>query len=232
MARSVCERHLGLAAPEQELDRRRGRELRRAAEAAVAGVVHPAQPLHGLVEHARVHRLLRRLQRRCTGEPLGHAVAARSDLGRLPVPPLGHGQEDVAPAGHSVALLGREVGARVEGHLLGGQEHVERPAAAAGHRLAGLHVDRVEVRALLAVELHAHEALVHQRGGPRVLEGLALHHVAPVAGRVADREHDRHLRARPPRPAPPRPTGTSPRGCPCAGGGRARSLGRAGWPSL
>ena len=177
---------------------------------------------------ARVHRVARRLQRGGAGEPLGHAVAAGADLVRLLLPPVRHRLEHVAPAGHAVALLGREVGARVERHLLRGQEHVQRPAAAAGHRLAGLHVDRVQVRALLAVELHAHEALVHQRRrsrGPRRTRAPSR----GTSGRPSSRSRAGSApRARPPRPAPPRPRGTSPPGCPCAGGGRARSLGRGG----
>jgi hypothetical protein len=52
-------------------------------------------------------------------------------------------------------------------------------------------VDRVDVGALLAVDLDVDEALVHERRDDRVLEGLVLHHVAPVAGGVADREQDR-----------------------------------------
>ena len=66
-----------------------------------------------------------------------------------------------------------------------------------GQRDDGVHVDRVEVGPLLAVDLDVDEALVHQRRGGRVLERLVRHHVAPVAGRVADREQDRLvLRAR------------------------------------
>ena len=84
--------------------------------------------------------------------------------------------------------LGREVGAGVERDPLGGQERVERPAAVSRHGLAGLHADRVDVGPLLAIDLDAHEALVHQRGDVGVLEGLVGHHVAPVAGRVADRD--------------------------------------------
>ena len=53
------------------------------------------------------------------------------------------------------------------------------------------HVDRVDVRALLPVDLDADEPLVHERCRVRVLERLVLHHVAPVAGGVADREEDR-----------------------------------------
>jgi hypothetical protein len=62
----------------------------------------------------------------------------------------------------------------------------------AGHRLHRLHVDGVDVRALLAVDLHVHEVLVHVRRGLVVLERLVRHDVAPVAGGVADRQQHRH----------------------------------------
>ncbi len=134
------------------------------------------------------------------------------------------------PRGHAVARLGREVGAAVEGDLLRRQEHVQRPAAASGHALHRLHVERVDVGALLAVDLHAHELLVHHGGGGGVLEGLALHHVAPVAGRVADRDEHRHVALARPARTPPRPRGASRRGSPRAGAGTARSPARARWP--
>ena len=50
------------------------------------------------------------------------------------------------------------------------------------------HVDGVDVRAFLAVDLDAHEARVHECADVRVGERLAGHDVAPVAGRVADGE--------------------------------------------
>src|SRR5690606_10341136 len=46
-------------------------------------------------------------------------------------------------------------------------------------------------RALLAVDLDVDEQLVHQRRDLFVFEALMSHHMAPVAGRVADREKDR-----------------------------------------
>ena len=113
------------------------------------------------------------------------------DLRALLDPGVGDALEHLPPARHAVARLGREVRAGVERDGLGRQERVQRPAAVAGHRLHRVHVDRVDVRALLAVDLHAHEALVHERRRLGVLEGLALHHVAPVAGRVADRDQQR-----------------------------------------
>ena len=113
-----------------------------------------------------------------------HLVAAR-------LPRLGHGEQHLRERGQTVSRLGREVGAAEERLAFGRQEHGHRPAAAARQRDDRVHVDRVEVRALLAVDLDADEALVHHARRRRVLERLALHHVAPVAGRVADREQDR-----------------------------------------
>ena len=68
-----------------------------------------------------------------------------------------------------------------------------RPAAAPGQRLHGVHVDGVDVGSLLAVDLDAHERRVHRRRHVVVLERLVRHHVAPVTGRVADAEQDRHV---------------------------------------
>ena len=93
--------------------------------------------------------------------------------------------------GHAVPVLRREVGAAVERHAVRREEHGHRPAAAAGHGLHGLHVDLVDVGPLLAVDLDVDEEAVHERGDLVVLERLALHDVAPVAGRVADREQHR-----------------------------------------
>ena len=85
-----------------------------------------------------------------------------------------------------MAVLGRKIGPAVERHALGSEKHGHGPAAAARHRLHGLHVDLVDVGPLLTIHLDVHEELVHERGDLLVLEGLALHDVAPVARRVTD----------------------------------------------
>ena len=101
------------------------------------------------------------------------------------------GLEDAGEGGQAAAVVGREVGAGVERLAVGREEHRHRPAAMAGHRLHRAHVDGVDIRALFAVDLDVDEELVHERGDLLVLERLALHHVAPVAGGVADAEEDR-----------------------------------------
>ena len=46
---------------------------------------------------------------------------------------------------------------------------------------------------LLAVHLDRHEMVVHHRGDLGILERLPLHHVTPVAGRIADRYEQRTI---------------------------------------
>jgi hypothetical protein len=75
-----------------------------------------------------------------------------------------------------------------KGLARGGEEHAHRPAARAGEVLHGRHIDGVDVGPLLAVHLDADVVRVEVGGDLLVLERLALHDVAPVAGRVAHRE--------------------------------------------
>ena len=98
-------------------------------------------------------------------------------------------------AGMPARGCGREVGARVERPALGRREHRERPPEARRERGGRRHVRGVDLGVLLAVDLDRHEAGVELRGGRGVLERLARHHVAPVAGRVADRHHHGHVAA-------------------------------------
>ena len=83
------------------------------------------------------------------------------------------------------------VGSPIERLAARRQEDGHRPAAVPRQRLYRLHVEGVEVGALLAIDLDRHEQVVDQGGGRLVLERLVGHDVAPVAGRIADREEDR-----------------------------------------
>ena len=179
------------AAGHEQLQRRGGRELRRAAEPAALAVGGGEQALDRLLEHRRLGRLRGRLDRADRAEPRPGLAGPLADLVAFALEGVDHRFHDHPEAGHAAALVGREVGAAVEGDPVGVEEDGHRPAALAADRLHGLHVDRVDVGTLLAVDLDVDEVLVHVGGGLGVLEGLPLHHVAPVAGRVADREQNR-----------------------------------------
>ncbi len=177
--------------PQAELQGHGLGELRRAAEPSPARVERAPEPPEGRHED--------RLRERLRGGPepgrpldrLGDLRALLLCLGTAVGPHVRDGRQDRPEGGEAVAGLGRVVGAGVERFALRGQEGGEGPSASAGHRLDGVHVDRVQVGAFLPIDLDRDEVPVHQRGGLDVLEAFALHDVAPVTGRVADREQDR-----------------------------------------
>ena len=83
-----------------------------------------------------------------------------------------------------------EIGTAVERFTGRGEEHRHRPTAPARHRLYSVHVHGVDVGPLFAVDLHVHEPLVHGRSHLGVFEAFVRHHMAPVAGRIADAQQD------------------------------------------
>ena len=176
---------------EEELQRRRGRELGCPAESAPHGIERGAKRRHGAREKTRRQRLgraraLARLADR-VHEPAGllFEVATAVAIG------LRDRLEHLAEARHAMPRLWREVRAAPERTPIRGQEDGHRPTAVAGESDDRVHVEPVDVRPLLPVDFHRDEPLVHERRGLVVLEGLVLHDVAPVAGGVPDGEEDR-----------------------------------------
>ena len=85
----------------------------------------------------------------------------------------------------------RKVGPGEERLLVGRHHDRQRPAARAGQLLANGHEMLVEIGPFLAVDLDRDEVRVEEPGHRLVGEGLPFHHVAPVAGRIADGQEDR-----------------------------------------
>jgi hypothetical protein len=109
----------------------------------------------------------------------------------LVTPGRGHRAQQVAEGRAAIAGLRRVIGATVEGHAFRREEDGQGPATAlAGEHLVGLLVDLVQVGALFAVDLDVDEELVHLLRRGRVVKRLVGHHVAPVAGRIADRQQN------------------------------------------
>jgi hypothetical protein len=177
--------------PQEELDRHRLGKLRCGAPAAVMRVERTLDRGDRRFEQGRRrvaghggHPVLRRER---LDQPLPRTLYVRTLLAPRAVDAFEHLQE----RRHPVPRLIREVRSTVERLPIRRQEDRHRPAATAGHRLDRCHIDLVEVGPLFPVDLDRHEAAVEERRRRLVLEGLALHHVAPVAGRVADAEEDR-----------------------------------------
>src|SRR5579884_3664238 len=186
------------SAAEEELERRGGRELRRTPEAAPARVELGEERALRLGEQRRRERLAGGLRLRRPPQRGDEPLGLRGDV--LPPLPVGvrHRLQHLPEGGQPVARLRREVRAAEERLPLRGEEDGERPARLAGEGGDRLQVHGVDVRPLLPIDLDADEELVHQGGRRLVGERLPLHHVTPVARRVADRDEQRPvLRPRP-----------------------------------
>ena len=121
-----------------------------------------------------------------------HLLALGIDFGPPLAPDRGDPLKHLCEAGQSVSRRLGEISAAEKRRAVGSEEHCERPAAGLlGQHLVRRLVDLVEVGPLFAIDLDVDEVPVHERGGRIVLEALVRHHVAPVAGGVADRKQDR-----------------------------------------
>ena len=182
--------------PPDQVEDRRLRELGRAAEAAVDGIERLDQPPCGLLAHGRRERRTGGRPRE-TGERLLQRRRVAHDLVAVAGPDPADGVQHLRQAGPAIAGLRREIGAAPERLAGRSQEHGQRPAAVLAEQCQRVLIDLVEVRPLLAIDLDVDELVVHLGRDLRVLEALVGHHVAPVAGGVADRQQDRLvLRAR------------------------------------
>ena len=130
------------------------------------------------------------------GLPVRCAAARRwrgrpFELVALLAPGAGQLRQDLHEPRPSPPARRRKVGAAVERLQRRRQPHAHRPPAGPGGGLDEQHVDAVHVGPLFAVHLDRHEVLVEHLRHAGILEALVLHHVAPVAGRIPDREEDR-----------------------------------------
>ena len=165
---------------------RRGPGLRRGT-----GRRRPPQeaPRPGARAARRTVRRLPAGTRRCRSPGRRHWLRRRRGARSRPR----HGFKDLPERGPARHRPRRKVGAGVEGPAVGQQEDGHGPAALAADRLRGGHVDGVDVGALFPVHLDGDKVRVQVLRGGLVLEGFMGHDVAPVAGRVADRQEHRHV---------------------------------------
>src|SRR5262249_49474183 len=102
----------------------------------------------------------------------------------LPViaPGLGDSLEQSRKAGAPVTIFRRKVRSADERLELGREPHRHRPASTTRGGLHVSHIDTIDIGTLLAIDFDGYKILVQDLGDLVILEGLALHHVAPVAG--------------------------------------------------
>ena len=154
--------------------------------------------VHRAVERAgRGNHLLRIQKARSVGRRVHlsnrfhNPVSVAEQRGGLEPPLLLKESQDRRETGATVCIPLGKVRAREDRPKVRRQEHAHRPPAmpAREHHRGG-HVDFIEVRPLLPIHLDRHEVQIERLRDCRVLEALVLHHVAPMAGGIADAQKD------------------------------------------
>ncbi len=170
------------------------RKLRRTTEPAEALVESPREFVGGArqrLEAGDVERGalvgLTRLERRQAPDD---DVRRGPYLGPILAPDAADLAQQIDEAGPPPAAGRREVGAAVERLQVGRQPDAHRPAALPRRRLHERHVDAIDVGPLFAIDLDRDAGRVEDGRDVGVLERLALHDVAPMARRVADRQEN------------------------------------------
>ena len=162
------------------------RRTRRAARRTIGG--KRRRPNRALLPDlaAAFHVLLAVLE-----QLLEHVRAGFLDFAAILAPCLREPLENRAESRPPVASVGRKIRPAEKRLAFRRQPHRHGPSAAAGRRLHEQHVDAIQIGPLFAVDFHRHEVLIQDPRDVFVLERFALHHVAPVAGGVTDREKNR-----------------------------------------
>ncbi len=142
------------------------------------------------------------------GEPLHQRRAVLFDLLRLVTEQPRDLAQHVDKGRFAVARGWRKISAAPDRLAVGREKHGQRPAAMLAEVMQRRHVDLIDIGPLLAIDFDVDEQLVHHARGGVILETLMRHHVAPMTGRIADREQDRlfallRLRQRLGSPGPP-----------------------------
>ena len=171
---------------QQKLDHHGLGKLRCLAEPAPGAVEALLQIMYRGREYAGVEYADSRARLRRLPNMPNDLLSTLLHLVLLVLPCIRHAEQNLPEARHAVAGLLGEIGTAVEGPAFRCKKDRHRPPAVSCHRGDGTHINTVQIRSLLAVDLYVDEMLIHQQGRFIVFERLVGHHMAPVAGRVAD----------------------------------------------
>src|SRR5882762_2728666 len=175
-----------LIALENQLNRGSVWKFRRLTEAAISGVEEFGDRLNLRINHPWVEfgfgagksfRL-----RYCVSQGISGPLEVRA----LIAIGIRHSQQNTSKTGPPALIVGRKIGAAVKRLAVRKQETGKRPTALSGEGANGGLVACIDIRPLVAVDLHSDEMLVNDFGDFGALVAFAVDDMAPVAPDSAD----------------------------------------------
>ncbi len=169
---------------QQKPQRHRGREFGFVTEPAMNRIARPQQVIRRVIgDLVTQPAFLPPFRRDDPVQPLQlaqHPFGAVLDLVAPRAVGLGDRDQHAREPWHPVAVNRREIGPAVKRFAVGRQKDRHRPPAAPGHHLHGVHINRVQVGTLFAVDLDVDEVVVHQLRDGFVLERFPGHYATPM----------------------------------------------------
>jgi hypothetical protein len=179
---------------QQQPQRGRIGELRSTAKATLTSIDVTGEAGADALDQV-VRQVRPRLDAACLGldlaQGLAELAAVLADLGRLLT--IGGQKRGQHPAKRwpTPAIVRRIVRPAEERLTRRQKEHRQRPAPAFIEQLQRLLIELIDIGMLLSIDLDADKVLVQLRRCLGILERLMGHDVAPVTGRVSDRQQHR-----------------------------------------
>ncbi len=167
------------------------REFRRLPKAAISRVEHPQGRTHNRIHNScRNASITPRRRFRLRDRALDH-LCLLDDVFMFFFVCRGNAGEHALETWPAISVVRRKIGAAVKRLAVRSKKRGQRPSALAAHSAHGSLIPAVDIRPLIAIDLHRDEMFVHNRGNFRIIVGLAIHDVAPVAPHRANIEQHR-----------------------------------------
>ena len=163
-------------------------KFRRSAEASPRGAEVLLQHLIGLFHQLRTGLSFPRGG--YTVEIVYNLVPVFRQFFRRFLPHGGDLVEDVQQADPGIGTVFREIGTGIDGKLIRGEDHCQRPAAGTGHCLTDIHIHRINIRPFFPVDFNGDVVFVEDLCHLRIFKGFVRHDMAPVACGIANAEED------------------------------------------
>src|SRR5690242_4987406 len=179
-----------LIALEKQINGRGVRKFWRAAEAAIFDVEKLRDGLDLSVYNTGIKLRARAGESFRLSDPFGERSGGTLELDPFVAKGIGYGKKNSAEARAAHLIFGREVRSTEKGLAVRQQKAGKRPASLAGNGADGGLIARIDVGALVAINLHGDKMLVDDFGNFDVFVAFAVNDVTPVAPHRADVEED------------------------------------------